>query len=833
MAEATAVSVTSERAAWSHRHLLDVDVLTRDELRLVLRRSAAMETDRAAGVVEPILRGRTLATVFAEASTRTRVSFEMATKALGGETVSLDAVSSSLAKGESLIDTARTLEALGASVLVVRHARSGAAQLCASHFGGNVVNAGDGWHAHPTQALLDLYTLSGRLGEERLAGAKVCIVGDVLHSRVARSNIWSLTAMGVDVWLTGPAVFLRGFEAWARALPAERRLTVTGDLASGIRGAAAVMALRVQRERLHGAAAPSEAAYAARWGLTEERLRTPRPGRDRAAPGSRERGRRAAPRRRVRTALHDHPPGRERRQRAHGRVVAPRGTSRVVIDAAAGLRVGDRVESLRLEDVWLVDPATGREGPGSLTIEDGTISAVQWDERVDRGEGSAKRGEGSTGPGSPGTPSLVVAPAFVDLHAHLREPGDDVAETFATGLAAAAHGGYAVVCAMPDTRPPLDRPEVVQRVRAAASAAGIPVVMRPYGTVTVGRAGQTLAPLPSLAGAGVCAFTDDPAPLGDPALLRAALTEAGALGRAVIVHADEPSLSEGSEANEGLPATILGLKGTAAAAEVSAVARAVAVLRQVSLESPPDVRPHLHLAHLSVAGALEPVRQARAEGLRVTCDVTPHHLALHDGWLGTDRRYAWDAAAAPWSGNVTRNGTGNGSAAALEGRAAVPYDTCVRVDPPLRSPIDALALLAAVADGTVDAVATDHAPIASVDKDVPFGDAVPGISSIETCLGLVLEAVAAGRLTLPRAMRVLSVGPWRVLGATAMDVPEPSLRDGAEASLVVFDRSDRWVVEGSALRSKGANSPLLGRSIVGRVLMTLSRGRVAHIGEAD
>jgi aspartate carbamoyltransferase catalytic subunit len=144
--------------------------------------------------------------------------------------------------------------------------------LAADHFGGHVVNAGDGWHAHPTQALLDLYTLRETLGEERLRGAKVCIVGDVLHSRVARSNVWSLTAWGVDVWLTGPAVFLRGFEPWARAFAADRRLTVTGDLAAGIRDADAVMALRVQRERLEGAGAPSEAAYAARWGLTEDRL---------------------------------------------------------------------------------------------------------------------------------------------------------------------------------------------------------------------------------------------------------------------------------------------------------------------------------------------------------------------------------------------------------------------------------------------------------------------------------------------------------------------------------------------------------------------------------
>jgi aspartate carbamoyltransferase catalytic subunit len=259
---------------WSHRHLLDVDTLGRAELEAVMSLAGDLARARAAGTAGGPLTGRTVATLFAEASTRTRVSFEVATRALGGEAVSLDSISSSLSKGESLIDTVRTLEALGAAMLVVRHGRSGAAQLAAEHFGGHVVNAGDGWHAHPTQALLDLFTLRQAVGADRVPGLKLCIVGDVLHSRVARSNVWSLTAAGVDLWITGPPVFLRGFEPWARSLPAERRLTVTGDLATGIKGAAAVMALRVQRERLEGAGAPSEAAYAARWGLTEERLRT-------------------------------------------------------------------------------------------------------------------------------------------------------------------------------------------------------------------------------------------------------------------------------------------------------------------------------------------------------------------------------------------------------------------------------------------------------------------------------------------------------------------------------------------------------------------------------
>jgi aspartate carbamoyltransferase catalytic subunit len=269
--EPAEASDTSAVTRWRHRHLLDVDTLTRDELRTILDLAGSMVEARGGEAVRP-LAGWTVATLFAEASTRTRVSFELAARALGGDPVSLDAERSSLSKGESLIDTVRTLEALGARMLVVRHPRSGAPQLASEHFSGHVLNAGDGWHAHPSQALLDLFTLRQVLGDARSGRARVAIVGDVLHSRVARSDIWALTCWGVDLWITGPTVFLRGFDAWARALPSDRRLNVTGDLASAITGADAVMALRVQRERLEGAGAPSEAAYAARWGLSEERI---------------------------------------------------------------------------------------------------------------------------------------------------------------------------------------------------------------------------------------------------------------------------------------------------------------------------------------------------------------------------------------------------------------------------------------------------------------------------------------------------------------------------------------------------------------------------------
>jgi aspartate carbamoyltransferase catalytic subunit len=272
--------------AWSHRHLLDVDALSVDDLELVMRTTDGMREVLARPIAKvPALRGRAVTTLFYEASTRTRVSFEVAAKNLSADVVNIAAATSSVTKGESLVDTVRTIEALGADMLVLRHAVSGAAFLAAEAFGGSVVNGGDGWHAHPTQALLDLYTLRARLAgpagtpgvDGLLAGRKFVILGDVLHSRVARSNIWTLTAAGADLWLCGPPTLLRGFEAWAARGAAGRRFTVTWDVDAALRDADVVMALRIQRERMAAGLLPSLREYAARYGLTAARLRAAKP----------------------------------------------------------------------------------------------------------------------------------------------------------------------------------------------------------------------------------------------------------------------------------------------------------------------------------------------------------------------------------------------------------------------------------------------------------------------------------------------------------------------------------------------------------------------------
>ena len=473
------------------------------------------------------------------------------------------------------------------------------------------------------------------------------------------------------------------------------------------------------------------------------------------------------------------------------------------VAVGAGLRIGAVVPDLEISRAWVVDPFAHREGPADLVVTDGAIEAITWLDGDDA-EGIDDRG-------------IVIAPGFIDLHAHLREPGNEVAETVATGLAAAAHGGFTTVCAMGNTQPPADDPAVLARVRAAAVASGSPVRLLSYGTVSAGRGGQTLAPIGELADAGAVGFSDDGSPVGAPELLRNSLSYAGMLGLPVVDHPEDSEQTTGAEAGEGLVATILGLRGWPVAAEASAVARDLALLADVLPDAP---RARLHLTHLSTTAALDLVRRAKAAGLPVTCDVTPHHLALTDEWIAGARRWAWEAiedgrARDPWADGVL---------------IAQPYHPSLRVNPPLRSAIDARACLEALADGTADAIATDHAPHTAVDKTVEFGLAANGISGIETALGLVLAVVDAGLLSLQRAISALTVGPGAIVEGSVGG--SAGLADGARADLVVFDRSDDWTVTPDNLRSRGKNSPLLGRSLAGRVLVTLAGGRLAFADES-
>jgi dihydroorotase len=293
--------------------------------------------------------------------------------------------------------------------------------------------------------------------------------------------------------------------------------------------------------------------------------------------------------------------------------------------AAAMGEVGRPVD-LEISRAWLVDPVIEREGPGEIVVRRGIVEAVTWLDRADA-DGVDDRG-------------VVVAPGFIDLHAHFRDPGNTAAETIATGLAAAAHGGFTTVCLMPNTTPALDHPWLLAGVGASAVASGSPVEVLVYGAATAGRAGEQLAPLGALAGAGAIGFSDDGAPIRSATIFRNALAYAGMLGLPIVDHPEDPTLTDGAEANDGLIATVLGLSGWSAAGESIAVARDLELLAAVVRDV---AGARLHLTHLSTAESLDLVRRAKAAHLPVTCDVTPHHLALTDEWLAGARRLAWDA----------------------------------------------------------------------------------------------------------------------------------------------------------------------------------------------
>jgi dihydroorotase len=475
--------------------------------------------------------------------------------------------------------------------------------------------------------------------------------------------------------------------------------------------------------------------------------------------------------------------------------------------ASLGPKVGEVVERFELEKAWLVDPVSGREGPGEIVVVDGVLESVNWL------EGAEAKGVTDGG--------VVVAPGFLELHAHFREPGFEDAETVATGCAAAAHGGYTTVAVMPNTSPALDEPGVLERIRAAARASGSPVEVLAYGAVTVGRGGEQLSSMGELADAGVIGYSDDGAPVKTAKLLRSALLYAGMLGLPIVDHAEDAEMTSGAEANEGYVASVMGLAGWPVAAEVNAVARDIAVLADTLHDEP---RARLHLTHLSTAEALDLVRRARAAGLPVTADVTPHHLAFTDEWIPGSRRWSWEA--------LNPDGTSR-DPWADEALTAWPYDTSLRVNPPLRTPANAAACLAALRDGTASMVVTDHAPHTAVDKEVEFGKAINGISGIETALAVLLAHVDAGKLTLAQAIAALTTGPAAVAAGWPAVAASPAARprglvEGAPADLVVFDRADSWIVAPESLLSKGKNSPLLGRELSGRVLITIAGGKLAY-----
>jgi dihydroorotase len=377
----------------------------------------------------------------------------------------------------------------------------------------------------------------------------------------------------------------------------------------------------------------------------------------------------------------------------------------------------------------------------------------------------------------------VVAPGFVDLHAHLREPGKEEAETIETGSRAGAKGGYTALVAMPNTDPPQDSVAVIDFVREQGKRAGLLEVV-PSGCITLGRQGETLAPMAELAAAGVRIFTDDGNGVQDELLMRRAMEYAKGLGVTLAQHCEVATLTKGAVMNECQCCTSLGLPGW------PSIAEELMVFRDIELARLTGAR--VHFLHLSTARSVELVRAAKRDGLPITAEVTPHHLSLDETRLTT-------------------------------------FDTVFKVNPPLRSLADIAALRAGVVDGTIDALATDHAPHPRRDKELTLDQAPPGMLGLETALGVALGVLD---VSLTQLVRIMSIHPAQIAGIA--DRHGRDIEPGAPANLVVFDPNVTWQVEPETLASKSRNTPYVGMTLRGKVRHTIFNGDITVLnGEAQ
>ena len=422
-----------------------------------------------------------------------------------------------------------------------------------------------------------------------------------------------------------------------------------------------------------------------------------------------------------------------------------------------------------LKNVHLVDPAAGRNGRFDVLIDGGKIARVGRDLPAD-------------GVSVVELPvSCVVTPGLIDIHVHLREPGQEHKETIATGTAAAVAGGFTAVACMPNTDPVNDQASVTEFILKRAAAAGLARVY-PIGAVSIGSRGEQLTEIGDLHAAGCVAISDDGRPVATALLMRRALEYATMFGLPVIDHCEDPSLKGDGVAHEGAVAAMLGLKGLAGAAESIVVERDISVAELVG--------GHVHVAHMSARQSLRAVRAGKERGIMVTSEVTPHHFVLTD--------------------EVLRSNGG--------------YDTNTKMNPPLREEADRLAMIEGIRDGSIDVIATDHAPHHADEKALEFDRAPFGIVGLETALPLCLDRlVHAGVIGLPRLVELLSVNPARVLG-----LPGGSLSDGAPADLTVLSPDTEVSIRAAALVSKSKNTPFDGWTLKGAVAATIVGGRVVY-----
>lgn len=373
---------------------------------------------------------------------------------------------------------------------------------------------------------------------------------------------------------------------------------------------------------------------------------------------------------------------------------------------------------------------------------------------------------------------LLLVPGLVDMHVHLRDPGLEYKEDIESGAKSAAAGGFTAIACMPNTVPPVDNAAMVSYIASKAERVGLSRVL-PIGCISKGREGRELAEMGEMAMAGAVAFSDDGNCVSDASLMRRALMYAGDFGKVVIDHCEDPTLSAGGVMNEGYVSTLLGLPGIPRSAEEVMVARDVILAKETGAP--------VHIAHVSTKGSVEIIRRAKAEGIPVTCEVAPHHLVLTED-------------------------------------AVMGYNTNAKVNPPLRTEEDVQALIEGLKDGTIDAIASDHAPHSMDEKDVEFDKAAFGISGLETSLGLVLTfLVGPGKLSLEEVVEKMSANPARIL-----KIEGGALKEGALADITVIDLKKKWAVESAKFFSKGKNTPFEGWELKGKAVMTMVGGRIVY-----
>lgn len=420
----------------------------------------------------------------------------------------------------------------------------------------------------------------------------------------------------------------------------------------------------------------------------------------------------------------------------------------------------------------LIDPGQGIDETGSLFIAEGRIGWLRTG-KLPQTDYDTLDAQG-----------LIVCPGFIDFHCHLRQPGFEEKETIASGTQAAARGGFTTVCAMPNTTPPQDSPSVIDYVKSTAAREGVVRVL-PIGCVSQGRQGQAPVDFTALASAGVIAFTDDGEPVANSRLMTQALEFSRLLGLPIIDHCEDRSLTGGGQMNQGAVSARLGLDGIPAVAEESMVNRDLTLAEHSG--------GRLHIAHVSTAGSVELIRRARERGVRVTAEVTPHHLTLTE-------------------------------------EIVAGYNTSAKVNPPLRTKEDIEALIKGLNDRVIDIIATDHAPHTRADKEVEFKQAAFGISGLETALGSLMGLVHSGQLALPVLIASLTSEVAKIIGDKHGNLG--TLAVGAPADVTIFDPDKEWLVDPNNFASKGKNTPLAGTTLKGKVMATIYGGKLVYIDDS-